>query len=125
MTPINLIRNVSKEDSKRKKHVRWFRIYVFYAVKSYGTIIQMLVIIGDYKIAYDFCDGFTAALVTQKGPMVPVVRKCRKLNFSAAVVDTVISYSDGQITVVDDMRLVNFTITNGGVFSAASCLIHH
>jgi 2-oxoglutarate dehydrogenase E2 component (dihydrolipoamide succinyltransferase) len=74
---------------------------------------------GDYKIAYDFCD-ISIAVSGPKGLMVPVVRNAENLTFRGVEADIkrlAIRARDGQITV-DDMTGGTFTITNGGVFGS-------
>lgn len=74
---------------------------------------------GDEIIQYDSYD-IGIAVSTERGLMVPVVRKCDQLDFGGielALEKYAAKAREGSITL-DDLRGGSFTITNGGVFGS-------
>lgn len=87
------------------------------ALKNYPQVNAA--IDGDEILTYQSYD-IGVAVSTERGLMVPVIKKCDKLSFGG-IEKELESYSkkarDGSITV-DDLRGGSFTITNGGVFGS-------
>jgi 2-oxoglutarate dehydrogenase E2 component (dihydrolipoamide succinyltransferase) len=87
------------------------------ALKEFPDVNAMIE--GDEIVYFPNCD-IGVAVSTDKGLMVPVIRRCEELSYGEIeqkLADFAKRAREGKISM-DDMRGGTFTITNGGVFGS-------
>jgi len=122
MTTIMDIRAREKENFAKRYGVRlgfmsFFVKVAAYALKNFPDVNSRIE--GDEIVTYQNAD-IGVAVSTERGLMVPVIRRCDALTF-AEVEQAIEHFSkkarEGTISI-DDLRGGSFTITNGGVFGS-------
>jgi len=122
MSAIMQIRQAEQESFTKKHGVKlgfmsFFVKAVVAALKAYPEVNAA--IDKDEIITYNTYD-IGVAVSTERGLMVPVVRRCDQLHFGA-IEKQIAAYStsarEGKIGI-DELRGGSFTITNGGIFGS-------
>ena len=122
LTRIIEIRKHHKESFEEKVGAKlsFMPFFVKACCQALGEVKSVNAMIEGDDIIYHNDVHMSLAVSTQKGLLVPVIKKCNTLNFAQtaiAIQDMAIKGREGKLTM-NSMRGGTFTITNGGVFGS-------